>query len=93
MALSETIYFAIMFALSVIFTVFSMVMDDAKVLLKIIAGLCWIFLGLLVWVVDPAGALTFPFSLFFWSLGFVFWLSTFKDYYSEKKGEFARGLE
>lgn len=93
MPISETIYFVITFGLSVVFSTFAMVLEENKILLKILAGLCWFILALMMFIVgDVTSGLTLAFSMLFWGLGFMFWAWTTKDWFQERKGEFGRSV-
>lgn len=86
MPISETIQYTIMFGLSVIFSILSFALDENRIIMKIIAGLCWNIFAILQWVMtSPPTNLVYAFSFLFFGFGFVFWASTVQDWFRQKK--------
>jgi len=94
MPISETIQYAIVFALTIIFSVFALTIEKHQILLKITAGICWFIMAVLQYVFGGVAAtLTLPLSLLFSVLGFIFFASTILNWSGEKKDSFFREIE
>lgn len=87
MVVEETIAYASVLLLTVVFTVMALVVKDKlwRVALKFIAGLFWIIMSIGQFVFFGAASdvivLSLPYAIF----GMVFWIAIYNDFLSEKK--------
>lgn len=94
MPISETITYIIIFALTIIFTVFALTLEKNRLLLKMSAGLCWFILALVTLITNTTFAVV-PIALtfLFGGFGVIFFISTVDDWAGEKKDSFYKEIE
>jgi hypothetical protein len=82
MVLSDTISYITLFALTVVFTAFALVIQDNlwKVALKFIAGLFWVVMAVGQFFFFGSGSF-----LMILSLPMIFWIAIFNDFLGDKK--------
>lgn len=86
MPISETITYIIVFALTIIFSVFALTLEKNRLFLKMAAGLCWYVLAIITQILNTTSAVI-PIALvfFFGGFGTLFYISTVQDWLKEKK--------
>ncbi len=86
MAISETIQYVTILAITIVFSAFSLTIESHKFILKIIAGLCWFIMALTQFMfMGGSAVLAVPFAVLYLGLGFVFTASIVSDFMTEKK--------
>jgi len=87
MVVSETIGYVTIFALTIVFTAFSFVIQDNiwRILLKAIAGLFWMIFGIVLFVSVGTSGFLSVMSLPFVIIGLIFWIILIYDFFAEKK--------
>lgn len=96
MPISETIEYTLIFGLTVIFTVFAIVLKEGtqRLIMKVIAGILWFVMAVAQFLIgDITSALTLSFALLCGTFSTIFFLSTVLDWFGEKKSRFARSIE
>jgi hypothetical protein len=92
MPITESIQYIAVFGITILFSCFALVLDEHKLLTKMIAGLCWFIMSLVQFILGGhQGVLTVPFSLLFMGFGLVFVFSTVTDYW-KTEGEKKRNV-
>jgi hypothetical protein len=87
MVLSETIIYATLFALTVVFTAFALVIRDKlwRVALKFIAGLFWIIMAITQFFFVGSSSMFLILSLPYAIFGLIFWIAILNDFLGDKK--------
>lgn len=91
MAVSETIQYTFLFALTVVFSIFAIFIDEYtwKMMFKVAAGLLWSICSLVQFVAgDSSSVLTIASSLVFAVFAFLYFLSTVLDWFTEMKTDY-----
>jgi hypothetical protein len=87
MVLSETVTYATLLSLTVIFTAFALVIQDKlwRVALKFIAGLFWIIMAISQFFFVGGSSMFMILSLPYAVFGMIFWFAIFNDFLGDKK--------
>lgn len=89
MPVSETVQYIVLFAITVIFSVFALTLDTYRLILKILAGFCWFILALLQFIVgDITSGFTMGIAFFFMGIGIIFLFSTIQEFFEQRKKGF-----
>ena len=87
MVLSDTISFVLVLSLTIVFTAFAFTIQDKmwNVLLKFIAGMWWMILGVSLFYFMGSGGFLVILSLPFAIIGMIFWFMLIHDFLDEKR--------
>ena len=81
MVLSETVTFVMIFGITIIFTAFALVIQENfwKIMLKAMAGMFWMILGVSLYIFMGADATMIVLALPFVIFGMIFIVSIIRD--------------
>lgn len=88
MVLSETIQFASVVMVTIVFSAFSFTDSQYRLVIKLIAGLMWFILSLTtVAFFGGTAVLTVPLMFMFMGIGLFFFFTTISDWKQKKRDE------
>lgn len=88
MVLSESIQFITILGVTLAFTVFSFMDIEQKIIMKIIAGICWFMLSVTSLFFFGVGELlSIPLMLMFLAFGMIFSFSIVTDFKNKKRDQ------
>lgn len=86
-SVTEIVQYGILFAVTIVFSMMALSMDkpEYKILMKLIAGTCWIFMSVSQFLYMDLEGLTLALGPVFAIFGFFFYAATILDWFTDRK--------